>query len=493
MKLSIEIHQFAIIKLFVEQQTMIKLYRAMRVSCMEGNRLRSCSKGTILSINSFVSTSRSLTVAMTYLGTDLERDVRLEILIDKTLHDSSSSPFADISTVSAFPDEEEVLLSMGTTLQVQSVTSNPQKKNTCIQVRLCFEEDAGVKELKSYILKELPYERDEQYYISTLANLLALSGDYEKLGQIMKFIRPGSENVLTEVHRSFIRSANSIQHSDNDEYTTSCFLEMLSKLSEMLQDLDSRPNTPNDLRDLLSSLVECHTILSSSQIFHGSIATDGIWKQLMSMISSIERSLPPLSYPSPHPVFPLLQCIKGTLCCEQDRYQQAMEHFEVAHASSTISILDNNNSFQQMFMISMAQSAAALGYDDRSLQILEGSHTLERPQIRTLLELANYHKTHEDLPMAIAYYRAVIEECNLPPNSIEIVDAYCSIGSAFHELKNTELALSNYHQARDLLLQHHSPTHPRLTQLQHLISLEECCQQLEQLLKNLGQNWSYSA
>jgi tetratricopeptide (TPR) repeat protein len=479
MKLSIEIHQFAIIKLFVEQQTMIKLYRAMRVSCMEGNRLRSCSKGTILSINSFVSTSRSLAVATTYLGTDLERDVMLEILIDKTLHDSSSSPFADINTFSAFPDEEEVLLSMGTTLQVQSVTSNPQTKNTYIQVRLCFEEAADVKELKLYILEQLPYGRDELYYISTLTHLLASSGDYEKLGQIIKFIKPGSENVLTEAHRSLIRSVNSMQHSYNEDYTISCILETLSKSTEMLQDLDSRLNIPNDMRDLLSSLVECCTIFSSSQILHGNIATDGIWEQLMSNMSSIEQSLPSLSYPSSHPVFSLCQCLKGWVYCQQGRHQQAMEYFEAVHASSTISCLDNNNILQYMLMTCMAQSAAALGYDDRSLQILEGSHTLEKPQIRTLLELAEYHKTHEDLPMAIAYYRAVIEECNLPPNSIEIVDAYCSIGSAFYELKDTELALSNYRQARDLLLQHYSPTHPRLAQLQHLISFVECCQQLQ--------------
>jgi hypothetical protein len=65
-----------------------------------------------------VSASLDSEVAMSYLGADPQIDIVLEISIDTTLLNSSSSPFADISAFSAFPDEKEVLLSMGTTLKI---------------------------------------------------------------------------------------------------------------------------------------------------------------------------------------------------------------------------------------------------------------------------------------------------------------------------------------------------------------------------------------
>lgn len=95
---------------------------------------------------------------------------------------------------------------------------------------------------------------------------------------------------------------------------------------------------------------------------------------------------------------------------------------------------------------------------DRSLQFLESLNSSSKPNASILKQLAHYYEKHDDLPMAIAYYRAVIEECGLPPNSLIIVDAYHSIGSAFAKLHDNESALWNYNQAHNLLLQHHHQT-----------------------------------
>ena len=90
--------------------------------------------------------------------------------------------------------------------------------------------------------------------------------------------------------------------------------------------------------------------------------------------------------------------------------------------------------------------------------------------------------------MAIACYRTVIEECNLPRNSIEIVEAYYSIASAFLKLEDTDLALWNYRRAHDLLLQHHPSTHPRLSEIETSILIAESMRELQQILKTLGRN-----
>jgi hypothetical protein len=75
--------------------------------------------------------------------------------------------------------------------------------------------------------------------------------------------------------------------------------------------------------------------------------------------------------------------------------------------------------------------------------------------------------------MAITWYHGVIDECNLPPNSTAIIDACYSIASIFIDLNDNESTLLTYRQARELLLQHYSPTHSLLAQVQRQISLLE--------------------
>ncbi len=135
-------------------------------------------------------------------------------------------------------------------------------------------------------------------------------------------------------------------------------------------------------------------------------------------------------------------------------------------------------------MIFMALSAAKLGDNDHLLQIIEDLHTSTKPQTIMLLRLAAHYEKHGDLPMAIACYRGVIEECNLPPNSIVIVRAYSLIASAFYKLNDTGL----YRRARDLLLKLHESTYPLSARLEISIlqmELQQKIQQMEQLFRSL--------
>ena len=367
MQLAMLRYQYVTVKLFVGHQPTIKLYRAMRVSPVEGNRLRSCHSGTILSVNSFVSTSRTPNVAMMYLGADPKRNIMLEISINIILLDSDTSPFADISTSSAFPDEEEVLLALGTSLQVQSVTSNTQKKHIYIQARLCYEEDAEVKELKTYILEHFPLGRDESYYVTALANLLCQTDDYEKLGQIMKLFKPGTNDALRDAYCSLMRLLNSIQHSNNESIGTSCLLDMVSKINQLLQNSQVHPDLANGLRNALSPLAELLPSLSSEESFRAILdKPDFIQKQMRSVISLLEQISLSLPLPSSHPIFSRLEFLRGGLEIIQDRHQQTLDHFDMGHAYSSVSLLDNNHFYQQQAMVSMAESIARLGNDDRS-------------------------------------------------------------------------------------------------------------------------------
>lgn len=76
-------------------------------------------RGSIISINTFLSTTISMQVALIYAGKYLEStdmvSVVLQIEIDPY---TKPRPFANISHYSAFPDEDETLFSMGCVFKI---------------------------------------------------------------------------------------------------------------------------------------------------------------------------------------------------------------------------------------------------------------------------------------------------------------------------------------------------------------------------------------
>ena len=464
----------------------------MRISSAEANKLQSCQAGTILSINSFVSTSLSLTVAMMYLGTDPYRDIMLEILVDKTLLDSESSPFADIRAFSTFSDEQEVLLSMGITLQVQSATKNPQKGNMHIQARLYYEEDVALKELKAFTLKfHLQHGQDASYYISSIVDFFWWISDDEKINQFKTLLNSKINNANTKALRCQIQSLDLLQQfSKNKNMDTIQYLirKSLSDTVEVLQELTHHSNVSDCLRENLVNLVE--NIAKSSLVQSVNEFTDDrirMSDRLVPILSSLDKLVHSLQIPSSYPYLQLIPLMKCAVENYDGNHEEVLKSFETICTSSssiTASILDENFA-GRMVMTCIAQSAAALADNDRSLRILENLSPSEKPHEDTLVALAQHYERIGDMSMAIACYRAVIDNCNLPPNSMVIVEAYYWIGSAFNKLDDIESSLSNYYRARELLLQHHSPTHPFLISIQTNISIHECLHKLNELMKQV--------
>jgi tetratricopeptide (TPR) repeat protein len=285
-----------------------------------------------------------------------------------------------------------------------------------------------VKELRTFILKHMPYGCDESHYFSVLTNLLLQTGDYKRLEQVLKLCKPVTKCDLNKVNRSFIRLKNATQHSVSSARAIPYLSDFVSTLTQFVQDLESHPHISNSLRCIVSSASEIATNISSMLISGKNAANfDELLDKIAPLLSLFEQTI---ALPSSHPAFSRLQFEKGVIESMQGRGDEALEHFETAQASFSASLLDNDD-YMSKAMDTMVLNIPALGHDDRSLQFLENLNKSTKPQATILFQLARYHEKHDDLSMAIAYYRTVIEECNLPPNSIEIVDAYSSIGSAF--------------------------------------------------------------
>lgn len=167
----------------------ITVYRGQRISKTELNALQA-SIGSLISINSFLSTSCDRAVALMFadpqqLPEDMET-VLFEIEADPVMVEAM--PFADISDVSQYPDEREILFMFGSIFRVQSVNREAGSTYT-IKMSLCDDDDQDVKEILKYMQEQngpgattlftlaklvwtmSHYSLAERYYESFLENL----------------------------------------------------------------------------------------------------------------------------------------------------------------------------------------------------------------------------------------------------------------------------------------------------------------------------------
>ncbi|CAF1429986.1 unnamed protein product [Adineta ricciae] len=457
-----------------EEPSTITLYRAMKVSSAESNQLRSFKTGGILSINSFVSASSDEMVAIFYLGKDIERDIMLEIEVDKKLLSSDSLPFADIHTLSSMSDDMEVLLSMGTTLQIQSVTANIRYENICIKTRLCYEASSELKQLKRYLIdKCLLYGQSESYYIDSLLSLLCGIWDQEKLDQLIKLCKREDKNVDCNVIHLMRRLSN-VGNMINELSIAEVFpvaSEVFSKVCELLKNLQRTPNISSDVRKILTEFDESVARMHSTAVYTNNMGA--IIEQFLSELTSWEQIPAALSLPSLHPIHSELQFIKGSLNCLQGNHTQAVKCFERSQASPAVPLFDKNGFMQQAGMSNIVESADMLGIDSLSSQIFEDLYKSVETHPQALFQLGRHLERQNDWSMAILCYQRVIENRNLPPNSMFIIKAYYYMGMAFSKLNDSESELFNYHRAYDLLNQHYPSTHPLVSEIYRSIVLVE--------------------
>ncbi|CAF1323365.1 unnamed protein product [Adineta ricciae] len=458
----------------------ITLHRAMKLSSAESNQLRSSKKGSIISINSFTSASTNPAVAIAYLGDDSERDVMLEIVIDRMSLKSDTLPFASIRSFSMFSDEEEVLLSMGTRLLIESVTTNDQYKNIYIKTRLCYEMDETMKELRTYILeKQLYHGMDESHYINQLFGLLVSTGDMKQLNQMRSVFDLSHQQSLKKTCELLIEAQSSILDLVYGDDFNLNLSKMLSNLLTSIYGLMRELDKSGTLQDLLALLFQWLTNIS-----HTSESVDdleAITRQMLKIVPLLEEAIKMYAMPPSHPAVASLRCLICTVESLQDNHMKAIGYFDRADASPSTSTVLNQIVQSPRMLANIAQSANVLGNRDCSEKIIADLHDRTNPTDEIIFTLAGHYEQIKDWSMAIINYRRIIDECNLPLNSISIIVAYNHIGSAFCELNDCESALHNFNQAHQLLLQHHPPTHPLLSQTQILISRTKLKQMLEQL------------
>ncbi|CAF1200306.1 unnamed protein product [Adineta steineri] len=185
----------------------ITVYRGQLISIEELELLKQ-SKGKLISMNSFLSTSLNRNTALVYLNTNMNDNTRLQRIlfeIDADPCRNDIKPFANISSFSYFPTEDEILMMLGSVFRVNNLYLD-EDQIWIMNITLCSDNDHDLKLivdcmknqygseqtrllLFGHVLVDMAYFDDaEKYYHRLLKDLSSDDKDicncYHALGKV---------------------------------------------------------------------------------------------------------------------------------------------------------------------------------------------------------------------------------------------------------------------------------------------------------------------
>jgi tetratricopeptide (TPR) repeat protein len=210
----------------------ISVYRGQNISVADLNYLRQ-SIGQFVAMQSFLSTTSDKKFAKFFAESSAPTTTDTTCIVFEFHLDtrvSNTKPYANIKHLSYFPEEEEVLLMLGSIFRIEQIEYNELEETWIGILNLCSDDDYELKELMEH-LKE-----DAGEGIISPAYLLYRQGDHEKAKQYcQQLLLDPSLDDQDRVNCYRVLSAIANAHDEYDD-----ILENLQKQLE-LQVLRNNP------------------------------------------------------------------------------------------------------------------------------------------------------------------------------------------------------------------------------------------------------------
>ncbi|CAM4895674.1 unnamed protein product [Rotaria socialis] len=174
-----------------DNRNIIRVYRGQMIGCDELELMKK-SIGEFLSMNSFLSTSRNQSTALKFIQCTPKTDgfprILFEISIDPRLQ---TKAFADVSQISYFQYEDEVLIMLGALFRIEKVEETKKEGIWIARVTLASEDDFHLKETFSYMKSTIGEDTD----LDSLGEILFEMGEYKQAEKCYKRMRDEAELV----------------------------------------------------------------------------------------------------------------------------------------------------------------------------------------------------------------------------------------------------------------------------------------------------------
>jgi hypothetical protein len=140
-------------------------------------------KGTLMSFNNFLSTSKNRSVSLGFASAALANPDSMAIIFVMTIDPSTSTtPFASIDSVSYYRSEDEVLFSMNTVFRIQdNIPLGETHRLFQVNLKLTGDNDKDLRRLTDYIRRETFSDLGSWY---RLGCVLSKMGQFNKAQQV---------------------------------------------------------------------------------------------------------------------------------------------------------------------------------------------------------------------------------------------------------------------------------------------------------------------
>ncbi|CAF3133097.1 unnamed protein product [Rotaria sp. Silwood2] len=447
--------------LFIKQlkTPIIKVYRGQHISKDEVNRLKSGIKG-LISINSFLSTSTNRNKAIEFAtGRPPSTNDLTSILFEIDVNiNYLAKPYADIRRISAFPEEEEILFTVGSIFRIDNVSHDDKLNLWMANLILCSFDDADIKDFLSSLKKELNDQNEfvsiGNYFIHMLKYDLAEEHFKKILNQnlIEKdidfaycYYGLAQANIKHEYYDLAISNINKalsylLNNSSlkNHSLVSSCYNDLGSIYAEQsnyqlaLQYLDKALSTDdtNNVSKIFASLSNVHFKMS-----HYHIALEYIKKSLEYQIES--------EYPAIANTYSNM----GKIYIAMNESEKASTVFDKAIEYQLKDLPDTHpdvsytyNEIGLMFL-DKNNYEKALEYMELALHLQSESVPNNHPDFAiTYRNIANIYMKKGDLDKALTYYQKVLDNQlkTLPPNTPSVVETYQAIENIYRKKDDYE-------------------------------------------------------
>ena len=213
----------------------VQVYRGQKISKNEFDSLKK-SVNQFISINSFFSTSTNRSQAIEFLSLD-EPDEKVEKILFEIEADPNIGkikPFADITQLSYFPGEEEILFSIGSIFHLKKISQDPSKLFWTIEMIVASNDDNQLKDVLDYMKRKLG---NKQIDLRILANILL---DMKKFDLAQQYLErmlkqlESNDHLHIDLYENLGKIALQSGHTNKAE-------QWFSKLNQFLKQNPSAP------------------------------------------------------------------------------------------------------------------------------------------------------------------------------------------------------------------------------------------------------------
>ena len=159
-----------------DSRNMIRVYRGQIIGIDELELMKN-SIGEFLSMNSFLSTSHDRSTALYFARMTPEiggtQRIIFEIEIDPRLQ---TKAFANITSISYFRNEDEVLIMLGALFRIEKVIEDKKDRVWMVHVSLASEDDYHLKETFAHMKKMIGDDTN----LDSLGKILHEMGEYQQ-------------------------------------------------------------------------------------------------------------------------------------------------------------------------------------------------------------------------------------------------------------------------------------------------------------------------